>query len=244
MSQTNQKDTLYLQNGPAGAFVFDDKVAAVFADMINRSVPGYASIITMIGAFAERYAQPGTFCYDLGCSLGAATLALRHHIRVPDCRIVAIDNSPAMIARCEKIIAEDNASVPVDLRCADILDADIVDASVVVLNFTLQFVSPSLREALIRRIASGLRPGGMLILSEKIHFEDAGLNALFVDLHHRFKEQNGYTRTEISRKRDAIENVLVPETLREHERRILDAGFASFAVWFQCFNFASMVAVK
>lgn len=239
-----QKDTLFQHDGPVAGFVFDDKVAAVFTDMINRSVPGYASIITQIGTLAERYAQPDSVCYDLGCSLGAATLALRHHIKAPQCRIVAVDNSPAMIERCSAVIAADTGAVPVELRCADILDVDIRNASMVVLNFTLQFVAPSQRDALIRRIAGGLRPGGMLILSEKIHFEDAALNALFIDLHHRFKEQNGYSRTEISQKRAAIENVLVPETLRMHEQRIRAAGFSSFAVWFQCFNFASMVAVK
>jgi tRNA (cmo5U34)-methyltransferase len=238
------KDTLFQQDGPVAAFVFDEKVASVFADMINRSVPGYASIIAQIGTLAERYAQADSLCYDLGCSLGAATLSLRHHIKARGCSIVAIDNSPAMIARCQTIIDNDRSAVPVELRCADILDVTIENASLVVLNFTLQFVPLTLRDALIRKIHAGLRPGGMLILSEKIHFEDVVLNALFIDLHHRFKEQNGYTRTEISRKRAAIENVLVPETLRTHERRIKSAGFSSFAVWFQCFNFASMVAVK
>lgn len=239
-----QKDTLFQHDGPVADFVFDDKVAAVFTDMINRSVPGYASIITQIGTLAERYAQPDSVCYDLGCSLGAATLALRHHIKADSCRIVAIDNSPAMIERCQKVIHADKSPVSVELRCADILDVEIKDASMVVLNFTLQFVPLAQRDDLMRRIAAGLRPGGMLILSEKIHFEDAALNALFIDLHHRFKEQNGYSRTEISQKRAAIEKVLVPETLRTHEQRIQAAGFSSVAVWFQCFNFASMVAVK
>jgi tRNA (cmo5U34)-methyltransferase len=238
------KDTLYQHDGPTSAFVFDDKVASVFADMINRSVPGYATIITQIGTLAERYAQADSLCYDLGCSLGAATLALRHHIQAPGCRIVAVDNSAAMIARCESVLADDSATVPVELRCADILEVAIENASVVVLNFTLQFVPLAQRATLIANIYAGLRPGGMLILSEKIHFADAVLNELFIDLHHRFKEQNGYSLTEISRKRAAIENVLVPETLRVHEERILNAGFSSFAVWFQCFNFASMVAVK
>ena len=240
----NGKDTLFQQDGPVSAFVFDARVADVFADMINRSVPGYGTIISMIGTLAERYAQPDSLCYDLGCSLGAATLAMRRQIRAEGCRIVAIDNSEAMIARCQEFIARDPGTLPVDLRCADILAVDIENASLVVLNFTLQFIALPERAALIRKIHAGLRPGGMLILSEKIHFEDAALNELFIDLHHRFKEANGYTQTEISRKRAAIDNVLVPETLRTHEQRILDAGFASFAVWFQCFNFASMVAVK
>jgi tRNA (cmo5U34)-methyltransferase len=238
------KDTLYQQDGPVTDFVFDERVAAVFTDMINRSVPGYGTIIAMIGTFAERYAQPHSLCYDLGCSLGGATLAMRRQIKAAGCGIVAIDNSPAMIARCRDILDREGGSVPVTLQCADILETDIRDASLVVLNFTLQFIAPELRADLIRKIHEGMKPGGMLVLSEKIHFEDAQLNALFIDLHHRFKEQNGYTQTEISRKRAAIENVLVPETLRAHEARIRGAGFGSFAVWFQCFNFASMVAVK
>ncbi len=238
------KDTIYSNEGPVAPFVFDDKVAGVFTDMINRSVPGYATIVAMIGALAERYAQADSVCYDLGCSLGAATLSLRHQIKAPGCSIIAIDNSAAMIERCEKVIAADSSVVPVHLRCADILDVDIHNASVVVLNFTLQFIPLAQRDVLLQRIAAGLRPGGMLILAEKIHFEDAALNALFIDLHHRFKEQNGYSQTEISRKRAAIDNVLVPETLRAHEQRIRTAGLSSFAVWFQCLNFAAMVAVK
>lgn len=238
------KDTLFQQEGPVSAFVFDAKVADVFADMINRSVPGYSTIISMIGTLAERYAQADSTCYDLGCSLGAATLAMRRQINAPGCRIVAIDNSEAMIARCREAIAKDSGTLPVELQCADILTVDISNASLVVLNFTLQFVAPAQRAALIHRIYAGLRPGGMLILSEKIHVEDAALNELFIDLHHRFKAANGYSRTEISRKRAAIDNVLVPEPLRAHEQRIRTAGFASFAVWFQCLNFASMVAVK
>jgi tRNA (cmo5U34)-methyltransferase len=240
----NSKDTIYRNNDPVAMFVFDDKVADVFTDMINRSVPGYGTIIAMIGTLAERYAQDDSVCYDLGCSLGAATLAMRANIKASGCWIVAVDNSAPMIARFQQVLNNDRHGVPVQLQCADIFDVDIANASVVVLNFTLQFVAQDLRMELIKRIYAGLRPGGMLILSEKIHFEDTALNALFIDLHHRFKEQNGYSQTEISRKRAAIENVLVPETLRAHERRIREAGFASFAVWFQCFNFASMVAVK
>ncbi len=241
---TRAKDTIYRNNDPVSAFVFDDKVADVFTDMINRSVPGYSTIIAMIGTLAERYAQDDSLCYDLGCSLGAATLAMRANIKAKGCWIVAVDNSAPMIDRFQQVLNKDKRSIPVQLQCADISDVDIGNASVVVLNFTLQFVAQQKRAELIRRIYDGLRPGGMLILSEKIHFEDAELNTLFIDLHHRFKEQNGYSQTEISRKRAAIENVLVPETLRAHESRIRAAGFASFAVWFQCFNFASMVAVK
>lgn len=241
---TGPRDEIYRQEQPFADFVFDEKVAAVFGDMINRSVPGYATIISLIGMLAARFAQPGTRCYDLGCSLGAATLAMRHHLGDRPCRIVAIDNSPAMIERCRKAVEEDRAATPVDLHCADILGASIENASVVVLNFTLQFIPIERRAGLLAAIHAGLRPGGLLVLSEKIAFEDPALDALFIDMHHRFKRRQGYSELEVSRKRAALENVLLPETIAVHEGRLAGAGFAIFDVWFQCFNFASMVAVK
>ncbi|HHL71991.1 MAG TPA: carboxy-S-adenosyl-L-methionine synthase CmoA [Bacteroidetes bacterium] len=225
-------------------FTFDDQVARVFPDMIQRSVPGYSTIISMIGTLAQRFATAGSTCYDLGCSLGAATLSMRHSIEATGCRIVAVDNAPAMIERCGKIIAEDTGTVPVELICDDIANIEIADASVVVLNFTLQFIPVQERPALIRKIHSGMRDGGILILSEKIAFPDDRLHDLYIDLHHSFKKANGYSDLEIAQKRTALENVLIPETVASHRERIHAAGFTSFDLWFQCFNFASMIALK
>lgn len=238
------RDTLYASGLPHADFVFDEKVAAVFPDMINRSVPGYATIIAMIGTLSAQYAQPGSVCYDLGCSLGAATLSMRHGIQAPGCRLVAVDNSPAMVEGCRAALAQDSGSLPVEVRCEDLLDTTVTRASVVVMNFTLQFVRPEARDALVQRIGQGMLPGGLLILSEKIRFEDAALNDLFIEMHHRFKEQQGYSRLEISRKRQALEKVLIPETLSRHKERLQRAGFLTHDIWFQCFNFASMVAIK
>ena len=64
-----------------GEFVFDERVVRVFPDMINRSVPGYATVVSMTAMLARRYAQPNTRIYDLGCSLGAVTLAMRAAVR-------------------------------------------------------------------------------------------------------------------------------------------------------------------
>ena len=238
------RDTLYASGIPHTDFVFDEKVVAVFPDMINRSVPGYTTIIAMIGTLAAEYAQPDSRCYDLGCSLGAASLSMRRSITATGCEIIGIDNSPAMVAGCQEVFAAEDGQVPVTVQCEDILNSTIENASIVVMNFTLQFVQPEQRDALMQKIYTGLLPGGLLILSEKIRFEDAVLNDLFIEMHHRFKEQQGYSRLEISRKRAALEKVLIPETIGDHERRIQAAGFKSFDVWFQCFNFASMVAVK
>lgn len=241
---TGARDDIYRDDQTRADFVFDERVASVFSDMINRSVPGYATIISLIGTLAERYVKPGTTVYDLGSSLGAASMAIRHHLGSRDCRIVAVDSSAAMIQRCRSLLERDEATVPVELRESDVFDVDIRNASMVVLNFTLQFVPLDRRQALMEKIFAGMAPGGLLVLSEKVRFEDADLDALFIDLHHQFKMRHGYSELEISRKRAALENVLIPETIAAHESRISAAGFGSFDVWFQCFNFASMVAVK
>jgi tRNA (cmo5U34)-methyltransferase len=219
-------------------------VAAVFPDMIRRSVPGYPTIIAMTGLLAGRYATAGSRLYDLGCSLGASTLAMRQNVHHGDCVIVAVDNSQAMLERCRGVIDTDSHELPVSLVCARLQDVPVEDASVVVLNFTLQFVPVEERDAVIGAVYRGLRPGGILVLSEKVVFEDPHLDALNVDLHHQFKRANGYSELEVAQKRSALETVLVPETLATHRARIAGAGFGSCDVWFQCFNFASLVALR
>ena len=242
---SDNRDTIYADPlRDAGLFTFDENVARVFPDMIKRSVPGYTTIVAMTGLIAQRYASPGSRLYDLGCSLGASTLAMRQNLRSEDCRIVGVDNSAAMLERCRSIVDTDTHDTPVDLICTNLEDVAIENASVVVLNFTLQFIPLGIRDEVIGRIYAGLRPGGIMVLSEKLTFEDPHLDQLNIDLHHEFKRANGYSELEIAQKRAAIENVLLPETLATHKQRIAEAGFNSCDVWFQCFNFASLVALK
>lgn len=243
---TKTPDTLYA--APLNElidFQFDERVVAVFPDMIQRSVPGYGMLISSIGLLAARYAQANSHCYDLGCSLGAVSLAMRQRITQPNCDIIAVDNSPAMIARGRELFARDNTTtVPVSMLCADLQEVAIANASIVVLNFTLQFIPLNERLTLIKRIYAGLKPGGILILSEKIAFAEPERQHFHIELHHDFKRANGYSDLEISQKRTALENVMIPESLGCHQERLQTAGFAVSELWFQCFNFASLVAFK
>lgn len=225
-------------------FVFDKNVVDVFPDMINRSVPGYSTIINLIGVLAQQYAKPATRIYDLGCSLGAASLSMRHHLTDDSCEIISVDNAEAMIERLNKILKRDNSKIAVQTICADLQDIDIVNASVVVMNFTLQFIPLIERKNIISKIHSGLNKGGCLILSEKLAFSDNNENEIQIDLHHAFKKSNGYSDLEIAQKRNALENVLIPESKETHIERLKGAGFSQVFPWFQCFNFASFIAVK
>ncbi|MBD2858740.1 carboxy-S-adenosyl-L-methionine synthase CmoA [Spongiibacter sp. KMU-158] len=241
---TQQRDTIYsAQREQLGRFAFDEQVVEVFPDMIQRSVPGYATIIAMTGVIAGRYAQQGSNIYDLGCSLGASTLAMAREVG-DKAKLIGVDNSAAMIARCQSYVAESKTTSNIELIEQSIQETELQNASVVVLNFTLQFIPEADRQTLIQRIQEAMLPGGILVLSEKICFADPHLQKLNEELHLEFKRANGYSEMEIAQKRSALENVLIPETLHSHRQRLLDSGFSSADVWFQCFNFASMVAIK
>lgn len=241
-------DKIYERPSDEKPFRFDEEVASVFPDMLRRSIPGYLATIEAIGSLAARYVQSNTVCYDLGCSLGAATIAMRQGIKVPGCRIVAVDAAPAMTERCRDIMAEDDRrfspSTPVDVIEADIRDVEIANASMVVLNYTLQFLAVDDRDVLVRAIHGGMNNGGLLVMSEKVIDENTEMERLLVDLHHEHKRRNNYSSLEISRKRAALENVLVPETVDVHRRRLMTAGFRHVAVWLRYFNFVSIVAIK
>lgn len=225
-------------------FRFDEQVVRVFPDMISRSVPGYELLVPMIGMLARRYARPDTNLYDLGCSLGAASLAMSLAVRAGGTQIIAVDNSEAMVARCRKVVAENCGAVPIDVRMQNMRETPVENASVVVLNFTLQFLDPDDRQALIDRIAAGMLGGGVLVLSEKICFEDGQEQADQTAWHHDFKRSQGYSDLEIAQKRNALEDVLKPETEATHLQRFQRAGLSRCRRWFQCFSFASYIAFK
>jgi len=245
VKDSKEKDRVYAHpQSQIVDFAFNESVANVFPDMIRRSVPGYDNMISLTGLVAQQYAIADSRVYDLGCSLGATTLAMRHHIEQPVQRIVAVDNAYAMTLRCRESVALVKNGPAVDVVCADIRHVRIERASVVVLNFTLQFIEPAQRLALLKTTYKGMLPGGVLLLSEKICFADEAQQQRMEQLHFAFKKANGYSELEISQKRNALENVLLPDTLTVHQQRLQQAGFRHSELWFRCFNFVSLLAYK
>ncbi|MBK5939224.1 carboxy-S-adenosyl-L-methionine synthase CmoA [Halochromatium roseum] len=231
-------------DAPLGDFVFDERVASVFSDMIARSVPGWAELVRLIGLIGAHLAQPGACIYDLGCSLGATSASLL--ARLPagpggdDIRVYAIDRAPAMLDELRLRLETEIQQRRLQPICADLLDLRIVDASLVVMNLTLQFIEPAQRLPLLRRIRAGLRPGGALILAEKVAVADD--DGLLAQVHADFKAAQGYSQLEIARKRSALEQVLIPDTVAEHDARLREAGFERIESFFQCLNFVGWIA--
>ncbi|GGW95801.1 carboxy-S-adenosyl-L-methionine synthase CmoA [Alteromonas halophila] len=225
-------------------FSFDEAVADVFPDMITRSVPGYQTIVNTIGEIAARQVKPHTRVYDLGCSLGAASFAVSRATSGTPCDIIGIDSSQAMVGRCQRMVQGFSLPNPISVSCQKAQDVDISNASLVIMNFTLQFIPPPDRDAMLQKIYDGLCPGGALVLSEKISHPSQAGNELLVDLHHQFKRSNGYSELEISQKRAALENVMLTDSFDTHESRLKEAGFDDVVLWFKCYNFASMIAIK
>lgn len=225
-------------------FKFDESVVDVFPDMIQRSVPGYETIIHTIGELAKSAVSDNSNVYDLGCSLGAASLSIARATQDKTFNIIGVDSSTAMVERCKRVVQAFTLTNPITIEQAYAQEVEITNASMVVMNFTLQFIPPADRVALLSKIYEGLNPGGILVLSEKIRHPTLRGNELLIDLHHQFKRDNGYSELEVSQKRAALEKVMLTDTFEEHETRLKNAGFSDVVMWYKCYNFTSLIAVK
>jgi tRNA (cmo5U34)-methyltransferase len=218
-------------------FKFGTAVASVFDDMVNRSVPFYGEIQRMMAEQAADYAKPGTDVYDLGCATGTTLIGMNTAIP-EDIRFIGIDDSQEMLEKCQIKLDEAGFRRPVELQVADLNKAvDISNASVVILCLTLQFVRPISREKLLKSVFDGLNSGGALILVEKVLAEDSVFNR-------DFKRRNDYSEMEISQKREALENILIPYKLSENISLLHETGFSHCEVFFKWYNFTGLIAVK
>ncbi len=230
--------------GRIGDFTFNEKVAAVFDDMVSRSVPHYAEIQRMLAELTAYFATPGSNIYDLGCSTGT-TLALVDGALPIDANLIGIDNSAEMLDKGRSKLASLGLRHAVELREGDLdQGVEIRDASVVLLVLTLMFVRPLNREKLMSDICAGMRDNGCLLLVEKVLGEGSSFNRLFIERYYEFKRRSGYSELEIAQKREALENVLIPYRLNENAELLLGAGFREVEVFFKWYNFVGMVAVK
>lgn len=228
----------------ASDFKFGSTVANVFDDMVNRSVPFYGEIQRIMAELAADYARPGMDVYDLGCATGTTLIGM--NTTVPqDIRFIGIDDSMEMLDKCRTKLNEAGFSRPFDLRLADLnRDVDISNASVVVLCLTLQFVRPISREKLLKSIFDGLESGGVIILVEKILAEDSVFNREFIKHYYNYKRRNNYSEMEISQKREALENILIPYKLSENITLLQNIGFDHCEVFFKWYNFSGLIARK
>jgi tRNA (cmo5U34)-methyltransferase len=228
----------------ASDFKFSEKVAKVFDDMVNRSVPFYGEIQRMMSELAADHAKEGSDVYDLGCSTGTTMIGMDTMVD-PIIRFIGIDDSQEMLDKCKSKLLEQGFSRDYELRCADLgQGVKINNASVVILCLTLQFVRPIYREQLLKNIYDGLNSGGALVLVEKILAEDSRYNRDFIKYYYNYKRRNNYSELEISQKREALENVLIPYKLSEDITMLRDTGFSHCEVFFKWYNFAGLVAVK
>jgi tRNA (cmo5U34)-methyltransferase len=242
--QPGPKDEVFRESATIADFAFGEKVAVAFDDMLLRSVPFYAEMQRMIAEMAADFAAPGTNLYDLGCSTGTTLVKL--HGRVDkSVKFVGVDNSKEMLKRCREKIRNELAGREHELICADLNNGmQINNASMVLMVLTLQFIRPLHRDKLIAQVLAGLNENGCLIMVEKVLGEDSLFNRLFIKYYYDMKRRNSYSELEISQKREALENVLVPYKLLENREMLMRAGFRYCDVFFKWYNFCGMIAVK
>jgi len=222
-------------------FEFDAEVAAVFDDMLQRSVPFYKESQKITEFFALKQLENGGLLYDLGCSTASLLLQIHRHIK-SDCTLIGLDNSPAMLEQAKKKC--EAYGVNIEVLHADILEYDYQSAEVFISNYTLQFIRPLVREELVKKIAKSLKSEGVFIFSEKVISHHSKLNKDLIECYYDFKKEQGYSEYEIMQKREALENVLVPYSEEENIKMALNNGFSHCEVVFRWANFATFIAVR
>ncbi|GJL78069.1 MAG: carboxy-S-adenosyl-L-methionine synthase [Nitrospinaceae bacterium] len=239
-----EKDKLFRQTGSTEKFEFNEPVARVFDDMLERSVPMYRECLQSAVDWCARFARQGTHVYDLGCSTGTLLTCLADRLPADSgIRLIGLDNSNPMLLKAEEKLKP--SPLPWKLVEADLEgDFSLTDASVVIMNYTLQFIPPDGRLNLTRKIFQELNDGGLLILIEKVISDNSKFDKTFIEFHHAYKRAQGYSQLEIARKREALENVLTPWTVGENINLLMTAGFASTELFFKWNNFAGFVALK
>lgn len=242
---STESDEIYsTKRNPLKDFAFGPEVVQVFPDMVRRSVPGYEFVALMIGCIARLKAKPRSHVYDLGCSLGQSTLMMFSQIDCQDIHYFCVDNSQDMLNGCEQHLKGKIPASNYTLLNNHVESVRIEKASVVVMNYTLQFVAPVHRQEIIHKIYGGMLEGGALVLSEKVVLDEQDHDCLMNTLHDEFKRAHGYSNLAISQKRIALERVMKLDAVEVHRARLCKAGFDLVCQWFQGLNFVSFLAVK
>ncbi len=239
-----KKDTLFKNATLNEDFSFNEQVAEVFDDMLERSVPCYRQVMEMTAKLISPFISDQDHIYDLGCSTGKPLITLASHIGNDTINYTGIDNSQAMINKARRRAELFTTSEKINFILGDITSAPLKPCKVILLNYTLQFLRPLKRSQLLEKTYQALQPGGVLILSEKTISHHSKINRVFIDLYFDFKRQQGYSEIEITKKRETLENILIPFSIRENLKMLTDAGFPQCETFFQWFNFTSFIARK
>ncbi len=239
-----KQDNIFNSSPVQEDFTFNEKVAEVFDDMLDRSVPFYKTVIDSIIVLIKRLALPGATVYDLGCSTGSLLLEISRRLPEMDLELIGVDNAAPMLEKARLKAEIYSKTDKVRFLEKDITSFDPANADVIICNYTLQFIRPILRRDFIKRLYNALPAGGILIISEKVINHEPRLNREFIELYHEFKRQQGYTELEIAAKREALENILIPFSIEENHALLRENGFPSVETFFQWFNFCSFIAIK
>lgn len=241
----NCKDNIFSDCEKApNPFEFNETVAVCFDDMVKRSVPLYNESIRLQCEFASKYYIEGTNIFDLGCSNGNFGISFLELMKDKNFSIYAADNSYAMIEIYKKRLNSRNNNNRIKLINSDVADMDFPNASVIVMNLTMQFIKPEKRDALVKKIYNSLVPGGIFLLTEKVCTENVKYSEISQDIYYDFKKKNGYSQLEINKKREALDNVLIPETKENHIQRLNSVGFKFTDIYLKWLQFTSFIAGK
>ena len=221
-----------------GAWKFDADVVAQFDSHVAASVRGYSEIQATIGRVADWAAPDGAKVIDIGCSTGTTfdVIQSRHPRRTY--HFVGYDTSPEMVASAVAKMADRNTSG----TYTDIYEHDVLnglkheDADLNIAVFTVQFVNPYSRVALLSELLRCSKPGAVLLLAEKTIPQDPRWALICAEASWEDKRIAGFSGDEIVAKAEALRGVLRPVSELLCVQEAITAGWEAPQVLWASWN--------
>ena len=234
------QDNLFNENHQ-GKFTFNEDVANVFDDMLNRSIPFYRDNLKLNAKILSKYIKDGDKVYDIGSSTLNFLLYFEQNFKIK-ADLIGIDNSKPMIKKATNKIKSYNSNI--NLIFGNIENIELKPSQAIVSNYTLQFIDKDKRSEVIKKIFNSLNDNGIFLVSEKVISNNKKLNENLIEIYHNYKQDKGYTITQIEKKKEALENILTPLSLDENMSMLKKVGFKEVEVLFKWANFSTFLAIK
>jgi len=222
------------------AWKFNGEMVEQFETHVEKSIPFYKEGHDLVSKLSDYFIKEDSLCYELGSSTGKLShqLSLRHEGK--NAHFIGLEIEEDMVKKAEKSYHHDRLS----FSCVDINTEAFEKADLIVAYYTVQFVHPKQRQALLDKVYEALNWGGAFIMYEKVRANDARFQDIMTGLYTEYKLDQGYSAEEIVAKSKSLKGVLEPFSTQGNLDLLKRAGFVDILSIQKYVNFEGFLAIK
>lgn len=223
-----------------GAWSFGGKIPNKFEKHIAKSVPLYLEGHQIIVRLSDYFLKDGSICYDIGCSTANLLKKINNHSNKKKIKLYGIEKEKSMYNYANSKINEKN----IKIFNKDIKQIKLNKSDLIISYYTFQFINPSIRQDILKKIFKALNWGGAFIMFEKIRGNDARFDNMLNSLYLDFKEDNKLNSNDILSKSKSLRGILEPFSDQGNLGLLKRAGFKDIQTIMQSLCFKGYLCIK